>query len=252
MLAAAGVGLAVSAAQPALAATPAGTLIGNTASATYADSSGTSYTTASNTVVVQVQAVASLTVAPKEAAVNPALDTYAVGTPVTRRFTITNTSNVTDAYTVQSATTTACTITSINFVVPPAGPAIPVVVGSTVSPSVVPGATMYVDVTVSTTGVPVGASWSINIKVQTTTSGTANGLQSDTGQRWALAANAANISVVKKLVNSEPSVQAAPNSSVTFSISFTNTGGLPANNVVVTDVVPAGLHPNLSSVLING
>jgi len=252
LLAAAGVGLAVIAAQPALAATPAGTLVGNTASATYADSAGTPYTTASNTVVVQVQAVASLTVAPKEAAVNPALDTYAVGTPVTRRFTITNTSNITDAYTVQSATASAGTIASINFVVPPAGPAIPVAIGSTISPSVVPGATMYVDVTVNTTGVPIGASWSINIKVQTTASGTANGLQSDTGQRWALAGNAANVSVIKKLVNGQPSVQAVPNGTVTFSIDFTNTGGLPANNVVVPDVVPTGLHPNLSSVLING
>ena len=252
ILAAVSVGLVAIAAQPTLAATPGGTLISNTASATYADGAGTSYTTDSNTVVAQVQAVASLTVAPKEAAVNPALDSYAVGTPVTRRFIITNTSNITDAYTIQSATTTAGTITSINFVVPPAGPTIPVTVGATVSPNVVPGATMFVDVTVNTTGIPVGTSWFISIKAQTTVTGTANGLQSDTGQRWAIAALGPNLSVVKKLVNNLSSVQAAPSGTVTFSIGFTNTGGLPANNVVVTDVVPNGLHPNLGSVLING
>lgn len=252
MLAAVSVGLVAIAAQPALAATPGGTLISNTASATYADTAGTSYATDSNTVVVQVQAVASLTVAPKEAAVNPALDSYAVGTPVTRRFIVTNTSNITDAYTIQSATTTAGTITAISFVVPPSGPTIPVTVGATVSPNVVPGGTMFVDVTVNTAGISVGTSWFISIKAQTTVAGTANGLQSDTGQRWAIAALGPNLSAIKKLVDNQPSIQAAPNGTVTFSIGFTNTGGLPANNVVVTDVVPNGLHPNLASVLING
>ncbi len=255
-LAAASVGLVALAAQPALAATlaatPAGTIISNTASATYADGAGTTYATDSNTVLVQVQAVASLTVAPKEAAVNPALDSYAVGTPVTRRFIITNTSNLTDAYTIQSATTSAGTITAINFVVPPAGPPIPVTIGSTVSPSVVPGGTMFVDVTVNTAAITVGTAWSINIKAQTTVTGTANGLQSDTGQRWALAVIGPNISSIKKLVNNEPSTQAAPNGTVNFSIAFTNSGGLAANNVVITDVVPTGLHPSLASVLING
>jgi uncharacterized repeat protein (TIGR01451 family) len=255
-LAAASVGLVALAAQPALAATPAatpaGTIISNTASATYADGAGTTYATDSNTVLVQVQAVASLTVAPKEAAVNPALDSYAVGTPVTRRFIITNTSNLTDAYTIQSATTSAGTITAINFIVPPAGPPIPVTIGTTVSPSVVPGGTMFVDVTVNTSAITVGTAWSINIKAQTTVTGTANGLQSDTGQRWAIAVIGPNISTIKKLVDNEPSTQAAPNGTVHFSIAFTNSGGLPANNVVITDVVPTGLHPSLASVLING
>jgi uncharacterized repeat protein (TIGR01451 family) len=245
-------GLVAMAAQPALAATAGGTLISNTASATYVDNAGTSYATDSNTVVVQVQAVASLTVSPKEVAVNPALDAYVVGTSVTRRFIITNTSNITDAYTIQSATTTAGTITAISFVVPPGGPTIPVTVGATVSPNVVPGGTMFVDVTVNTTGIAVGTAWSISIKAQTTVTGTANGLQSDTGQRWAIAALGPSLSAIKKLVNNQPSTQAAPSGTVNFSISFTNTGGLPASNVVVTDVVPTGLHPSLSSVLING
>ena len=252
ILAAASVGAVAVAAAPALSATPAGTLISNTASATYSDQSGTTYATDSNTIVAQVQAVASLTVTPKEAIVNPGLDAYAVGTPVTRRFIITNTSNLTDAYTIQSATTSAGTITAINFVVPPGGPTIPVTVGSTISPNVVPGGTMFVDVTVNTTGILIGASWSINFKAQTTVTGTANGLQSDTGQRWAIAVPGPNLSGIKKLVGGQASTQAAPGSTVAFSISFTNTGGLPANNVVVTDVVPVGLHPLLNSVLING
>jgi len=252
VLAAASAGWVALAAQPALAATPAGTLISNTASATYTDSGGKNYATDSNTVVATVQAVSSLMVTPKEAAVNPPLDGYAVGSPVTRRFTITNTSNVTDAYTIQAATTTKGVITSINFVVPPAGPPIPVTVGSTVSPNVVPGGTMFVDVTVNTTGLPVGTSWSINITARTTVTGTANGLQSDSGQRWAIAVPGPNFSGVKKLVAGQPSVQAAPSSTVNFTISFTNSGGLPASNAVMTDPVPAGLHPILSSVLING
>ena len=252
VLAVAGAGWVAFAAQPVLAATPAGTVISNTASATYDDAAGTSYSINSNTVTAQVQAVASLIVTPKEAAVNPALDAYPVGAPVIRRFVITNTSNLTDAYTIQAATTTAGTITSINFVVPPSGPTIPVTVGSTISPNVIPGGTMFVDVTVNTTGVPVNALWSINVTAQTTVTGTANGLQSDSGQRWALAVPGPNLSGVKKLVGGQASVQAAPSSTVTFTVAFTNSGGLAANNVVMTDVVPVGLHPILTSVLING
>jgi hypothetical protein len=47
---------------PAAAATAAGTLISNTASATYTDTNGVNYTTQSNTVVVEVQNAPSLTV----------------------------------------------------------------------------------------------------------------------------------------------------------------------------------------------
>jgi len=49
-------------AHPATAATAAGTLISNTASATYTDNNGVNYTTQSNTVVVEVQNAPSLTV----------------------------------------------------------------------------------------------------------------------------------------------------------------------------------------------
>ena len=245
-------GLAVLAARPALAATPAGTVISNTVTATYADRTGTVYTTESNTIQVTVQGVSALVVTPKEAIVNPAVDAYAVGTPVTRRFIISNTSNLADAYTIQAASTTAGSITSISFVVPPNGPPIPVTIGTTVSPTVQPGATMYVDVTVNTTGVALGTSWFISIKAQTTVTGTATGLVSDTGQRWAIAVAGPTLSAINKLVNNEPSVQASANSSVTFSISTKNTGALPATNVVVTDVVPTGLHPDVNSVTING
>src|ERR1700687_6200197 len=48
--------------QPAGAATAAGTLISNTASATYTDNNGVTYSTNSNTVVVEVQNAPSLTI----------------------------------------------------------------------------------------------------------------------------------------------------------------------------------------------
>ena len=246
------IGLVTLATKPALAVTPAGTVISNSVSATYADNRGVNYTTESNTIDVIVQGVSSLVVTPKEAAVNPALDSYASGTPVTRRFVITNTSNLADAYTIQAASTSAGSITAVSFVVPPSGPTIPVTVGSTVSPIVQPGGTMFVDVTVNTSAISIGTAWFISIKVQTTVTGTANGLQSDTGQRWALAVAGPRFSAIKKLVNNEPSVQVSAGSSVTFSVSFTNNGGLPATNVVMTDVLPTGLHPDVNSVTING
>jgi len=54
---------------PAAAATAAGTLISNTASATYTDTNGVNYTTQSNTVVVEVQNAPSLTVTTNNGAV---------------------------------------------------------------------------------------------------------------------------------------------------------------------------------------
>ena len=71
----------------AAAATPAGTQISNTVNATYVDSSTTSYSTNSNTVVTVVQNAPSFTTA------TSAPITTVPGTTITDSFTLTNTGN---------------------------------------------------------------------------------------------------------------------------------------------------------------
>jgi len=78
--------------QPAAAATAAGTLISNTASATYTDTNGVNYSTQSNTVVVEVQNAPSLTVFTNNGAA-PGTGTGVPNSCFADVYTLTNTGN---------------------------------------------------------------------------------------------------------------------------------------------------------------
>ncbi len=82
----------------AYAATAAGTVIVNSASATYQDGNSNTYTTNSNTVSTTVQNVPTLTVAPGTGT------TYAPGAQVSDTFTLTNTGNNSGTFTVTGVT----------------------------------------------------------------------------------------------------------------------------------------------------
>jgi hypothetical protein len=79
-------------AHPAAAATAAGTLISNTASATYTDTNGVNYTTQSNTVVVEVQNAPSLTVTTNNGNA-PGTGTGVPNSCLADVYTLTNTGN---------------------------------------------------------------------------------------------------------------------------------------------------------------
>ena len=85
-----GFGLA-STAPASAAATPAGTTISNTATATYQDPGGTTYNSQSNTVQTTVQNAPSMTIAPTSGA--PGTNTVSPGGTITDTYTLTNTSN---------------------------------------------------------------------------------------------------------------------------------------------------------------
>jgi len=244
-------------AQSAGAGVVGGTTISNVATATYASTSGTTFMSASNTVSTVVAAVGAITVSPKETAANPALDSFPAGSVVTRTFTIANSSNITDAYTITSLTATAGKITSIAYVQPAGN--IPVTLGSTVSPVIAPGGTIQVLVTLSTTGISIGTQIAIELTARTTVTTTANGLQTDTGKVWGVAAVGPQLAgpvggttPIEKYVQDSVAADAAPGSTVTYSIQFQNDGGAPATNTVLTDAVPTGVAAQLSTVSING
>jgi uncharacterized repeat protein (TIGR01451 family) len=234
---------------------PSGTIT-NSAAITYEDQAHRNYAAESNVITTTIAQVGALTVTPKEAAVALA-DNFPVGGSVLRTFTVVNTSNLTDAYTVASASAGAGRVTAVAFAYAD-GP-VPVTLGSTISRSIAPGASLTVTVSVDSTGVAIGTSFPVDIVVRTTAGGTANGLQSDTGRTWAQAASAPTVagptgaaSTVSKTVGDGRFQAAAPGAALNYKISFTNYGGSPAHNVVVVDVFPPGLTPNLGTMTLNG
>lgn len=235
----------------------AGVIITNTVTAQYADPQGLTYGAQSNTLTVSVAAVSAIVVSPKETAVDPVAESFPVGTPVTRTFTITNSGNVADAYTLASLTASAGTVTSIAFIT--AGGVIPATIGSTVSPTLQPGETIKVQAVIATTGVAVAAPFSIALVARSTNATAANGLVTDNGREWAVAQPGATIAgptgpntIISKLVNAVRSHAAHPGETVTYSIAFRNYGGSPATNVVLVDDVPAGIHALPQTVALNG
>ncbi len=239
-------------------ASSGGTLIANAASASYEDAPGHSVTITSNTVQTTVASVGALAVSPKEDAANLASESYAAGSPIARTFTITNASNIPDAYTITGITTGGGNVTAVAFL-DASGTALPATVGSTVSPTVPPGGSIRVVVSLATTGVAVGTKFSIVLSARTTAATTVNGLQSDSGKVWAVSATppalggpgGANVPI-SKTVDEMHSEQSQPGAAITYQIRFQNYGAAPAVNAVLSDAVPAGIHADPASVRLNG
>lgn len=239
------------------AETKAGKPIRNTASATYADPRGKTYTTQSNTVQATVAEVSSLAVSPDETVPNPSTDSVPLGQTTDRVYTITNTSNITDAYEITSVKLTAGKLLRLSFVSSSAPQ--PITIGQTISGSIRPGDSIKVDAKIGTAGLSVGQIGSLTVTAQTTVTGTENGVQHDNGEQWIVVVAGPSLngpngtnSAIQKSVDHQPSVQSASGSQVTFDVVAQNSGGAPAMNVVVKDVVPKGLSPNAGSVKING
>lgn len=238
------------------AASAGGTVIDNSVTATYSDPRGHSYSTRSNTVIATVAEIGAITVSPKETKANIGSESIPVGQPATRTFLVSNGSNISDAYRVTSLTAGSLTIASEKWVLPDgstqdAG-------GNAVSPTVAPGASISLTVTIATTGLSVGAQVPVDVTVQTSVTGTVNGLQSDTGREWIVGGSAPSLTgpggntQISKSVDKVTVVQSQPGATVTFDIVAMNSGGSPAQNVVVSDNVPAGLTIVASSAKING
>ncbi len=242
---------------PVNAATGGGTAITNVATATYGIGANVTLTTSSNVLSTSVSSVSALTVTPNETALNPATDGYGAGFTITRTFSITNISNIADAYTIASVTSGPAHVTSIAFA-PASGP-IPVTIATTHSPVIQPGQTIPVTVTLATTGIATGTSFVTSLVASTTAGGTVNGLQTATGTSYAIAQMPPVLSgpggantKISKAVNGNASAALMPGASVSYTVTFMNCGTAAATNVAISDPFPAGIVPNASTIRLNG
>jgi uncharacterized repeat protein (TIGR01451 family) len=238
-------------------AAPGGTRITNTATMTYTDDRGQTFTAQSNAVSVSLASVSAIAVTPKETAADVASEGYTAGTLLTRTFTVTNGGNVADAYTIAAAASGAGTLASIAFVTSAGN--VPVTLNATVSPVLQPGESIKVQLVITTTGVAAGTTFPITLTARSTNASAANGLVSDSGRQWAIAQPGASIAgplgpntLVTKLVNQVRTHPAQPGETITYAISFKNYGGSAATNVVLTDSVPPGITALPNTVALNG
>jgi uncharacterized repeat protein (TIGR01451 family) len=214
---------------PAHAATPpAGTAIGNQASATYTDGTGISRSVTSNTVQTIVQQVASLTLTANGA------QNASPGSSVYYPHTLTNTGNGSDSFNLAAINASGFNMTGIQIFADngsgqPTGAAI------TSSGALAAGAS-FKFIVVAT--VPTSA-----------TSGLTNGLTVTATSVFTTAPSVSNtdtttvtsngVITLTKSVSADSG--AAGSGPYTYTLTYTNTGNSNATAVTVTDVLPAGL-----------
>jgi uncharacterized repeat protein (TIGR01451 family) len=240
----------------ATATTAGGTSITNTATATYVDQNNVSVAVVSNTITATVEAVSSVVTGPNEQGCNPKSDAVVTGQPFVRTFTITNASNIADSYTI-SASATPGSVSALAYL--NNGSPTPFANGAQLPMTLAPGASVQVAVTANPGTTPVGSSVEVTLTAKSTATSSVNGQATSTAQQCAIVAAAATLggpggpgTAITKTVNGGSFAQAAPGSTLTYAVAFSNTGGVIANDVVLTDTVPANLTPDPSSVLVDG
>ncbi|GIW22048.1 MAG: hypothetical protein KatS3mg068_1055 [Candidatus Sericytochromatia bacterium] len=226
--------------------TPAGTVIGNQATATYEDSQNNSYTSTSNLVTTTVTAVYGFTITPNGTEASPGQQQNATpGGIVYYPYTLTNNGNATDSFTISSvvgSTTTPSLVTGVNsskeVYLDVNGNGI-VDVGDTLIPNGGSVNNVPADTQVKLIvkyQVPSSASSGNVITVDLQGTSVGNNTVTDTNNyNKTTVVNDAVISVSKTvdLANVDP------NGDLTYTFTITNTGNQTANNVEFIDQIPA-------------
>lgn len=216
--------LMLAAAHAAQAATPAGTQISNTATATYSDGTGTK-TATSNTVVTTVQQVASLTMTAGTT------KTGAAGTQVVFAHSITNTGNGADTFALTASQSGAFTMANVQFFADADGNGVadnttPI----TTAPAVASGATFKF------------------VAVATLPAGVANG----TGNSLVVTATSNFTNTVKATSTDTTTVGAGSTMDITANASGLGAGAGGEASAVVTNTVAPGVATRFTLNLNNG
>src|SRR5882762_1904299 len=227
----------------------AGTIISNRADATYRDAEGTPFTTVSLTVTVTVQAVAALTVSPKENAPSANVGPHE---RITRLFRICNIGNVLSPYTISRAEVNApAALASLFFDNDGSGTVtagdVRVTIGATQSSVVAPSSCLGVLAVVDTNDAPPDSLLQIHLTALADVANAGNAQVTDTGTiinsvgKGPHFSNPSNPSLPPlKMVNGGGQAVVTRGTPFTYMIAFRNTGDVTARNVVVSDDLVAG------------
>jgi len=224
--------LLVCAAGTAAAAPPAGTPIGNQASASYLDASSTPRTATSNLVTTIVQQVASFTLTADGA------NTSAPGGQAIFPHTLTNTGNGTDDFPLTLANLVGddFDLTSLAMHIDAGGDGVPDdFVALTGTGPLAAGAVFRFVVVGSVPGVQIGGQIArARVSAVSAFDGAQTGFNTDV---VTVTGNAV-ISVTK---SANPGSGPSPFGPVDYTVQYTNTGNSAATALRITDVIPAGM-----------
>ncbi len=227
--------LALSAAQIESAAPPAGTSIGNQASATYTDASNTPRTATSNVAITIVQQVASFTLTTDgQAKFAPP------GGQVFYPHTLVNTGNGSDNFTLSSANAGGddFDLTSLALYADANGDGLPDnSTAITTTGPLVAGATFkFVAVGIVPANETAARTAAITVTAVGTATGTPAAAQNNTDTTTVT--SDAVINVTKAMSSSSGAAGSGP---YTITISYNNIGNNSATNVTLMDVIPSGM-----------
>lgn len=215
---------------PTLAAPAAGTVIGNQATATYQDSTGTTRTTTSNLVQTTVSQVKSFTLTAPGAKVG------APGQTVYYPHTITNTGNGTDTYTFNAATASGTfSHTGLTYYIDADGDGNPDNFTALTTTGALPAGTQFKFVIAAT--VPASATTSQTGTVTISVVDTSGAPAQTNADVTTVANSVINVTKAMGSINGA-SPSAAP---ITVTLSYTNSGSQAATNLVLGDVLPSGM-----------
>jgi uncharacterized repeat protein (TIGR01451 family) len=231
--------------------TEAGAVLTNRAEASYTDDTGASFSTVSSTVTITVLAVSTLNVTPDET--DPSAS-VAPNERVTRLFSICNTGNTPDLYTITRAEASApATLTSLHFDVDGNGTLGDsdslIQIGASLSPRLAPGRCVGVLAVVETGNVAPNSHLTINITARSNVTQSVNGLAENDGTIINAVGNGARLTDPAnpnlpplKLVEGHERISTSPGQVLTYTISFRNSGDVAARRVSIVDELPAALE----------
>jgi trimeric autotransporter adhesin len=209
---------------------PAGTQIGNQASATYTDASNTARSVTSNVVIAVVQQVAGVT------HTQSASRTASIGSQVTYPLTITNTGNGTDSFNLAFTQSGAFNFTSVQFYADANGDGVadnttPITSSGALAQD---GVFRYVAVGTVPTGAAAGNSNSLVVTATSVFSGATTAAVTET---TTITSNAV-LAVTKAMSASNGAPGSGP---FTVTLTYSNSGNSAATAVRLRDLLPAGL-----------
>ncbi|HEV8369178.1 MAG TPA: hypothetical protein VGQ39_14590, partial [Pyrinomonadaceae bacterium] len=229
--------------------TPAGTSISVRAEASYRNEAGELITTVSESTTVTVGTVSGLVVTPDDSA--PSSNS----TPherVTSVFSICNAGNISDRFTLKRAEITPpASLVAIYFDLDASGALspgdTPITIGQTISPSLDADRCLGVLVVTDTNDAPARSLITLRLAAISIADGTRAAEDEGTiiygvgtGPMFSSPRNSQQPPLM--LVEGQERVTATPGQSLTFSISFRNSGDATAENVLLTDDLPPNLE----------